>query len=376
MPTRKMNNVRPHLFLGAASDALDEDQIVDNGITHILSLLSEPLPPLDCHGKVKFVPILDCDTADLLAVLEDCLEFVSSAVKSGGNVLVHCIAGVSRSSSVVIAYLMRTEKLNFYQAYKEVQKKRPIISPNDGFAEQLRLFEMTNCKVNLSHPMYKLMKMKIAIANSETGEFDRSKMSMGWLSSSNVAGPEDVVYRCRKCRSLLFSSEHVVTHPVGDSPLLYDGSSRVDGKDPKEVAAAQAEACKLTLHTMPLDWMEKTLEAGEQEGKLSCPKCNSRLGTYKWSGARCGCRFWVVPFFSFPRRRVDECAPIGQVMATARHSVPPQRAAAAPSAHGGGDGAPAAAPAAGGDDDASAAAVDSASYSVPTGRVDDEPNRD
>eukprot|EP00117_Sycon_ciliatum_P012086 scpid92523/ scgid4556/ Dual specificity protein phosphatase 12; Glucokinase-associated dual specificity phosphatase len=223
MPTRKMNNVRPHLFLGAASDALDEDQIVDNGITHILSLLSEPLPPLDCHGKVKFVPILDCDTADLLAVLEDCLEFVSSAVKSGGNVLVHCIAGVSRSSSVVIAYLMRTEKLNFYQAYKEVQKKRPIISPNDGFAEQLRLFEMTNCKVNLSHPMYKLMKMKIAIANSETGEFDRSKMSMGWLSSSNVAGPEDVVYRCRKCRSLLFSSEHVVTHPVGDSPLLYDG---------------------------------------------------------------------------------------------------------------------------------------------------------
>lgn len=86
---RGMSAIRPQLFLGSANDAMDGEQLTASGITHILSLLTEPLPALDKHGTVKFVDIMDCDEADLLEVLEDCLQYMKAAIDGGGKVLVH-----------------------------------------------------------------------------------------------------------------------------------------------------------------------------------------------------------------------------------------------------------------------------------------------
>ncbi|KAA8583485.1 hypothetical protein FQN60_014693 [Etheostoma spectabile] len=55
-----------------------------------------------------------------------------------GVVLVHCNAGVSRSSSVVIGYLMMREGLLFDDAYSQVKVARPSIRPNPGFYQQLQ----------------------------------------------------------------------------------------------------------------------------------------------------------------------------------------------------------------------------------------------
>jgi protein-tyrosine phosphatase len=58
------------------------------------------------------------------------------------KVLVHCHAGVSRSSTIVISYLMR-KYINFSlnDALKFVKSKRPIIKPNKGFMKQLQKYE-------------------------------------------------------------------------------------------------------------------------------------------------------------------------------------------------------------------------------------------
>ena len=51
------------------------------------------------------------------------------------------------------------------------------------------------------------------------------------------------------------------------------------------------------------------LEVGaftDNEGKLSCPHCQSKLGSFTWSGNQCSCGQWVVPAFSFSKRKVDE----------------------------------------------------------------------
>lgn len=58
-----------------------------------------------------------------------------------GVVLVHCNAGVSRSSSVVIGYLMQTEALSFEDAYDQVKLARPSIHPNRGFHQQLQSYK-------------------------------------------------------------------------------------------------------------------------------------------------------------------------------------------------------------------------------------------
>jgi protein-tyrosine phosphatase len=56
-------------------------------------------------------------------------------------VYVHCAAGVSRSASVVIAFLMKEFKMKFQEAFDFVKERRPQIMPNSNFRSQLEIFE-------------------------------------------------------------------------------------------------------------------------------------------------------------------------------------------------------------------------------------------
>lgn len=56
-------------------------------------------------------------------------------------VLVHCLAGVSRSVTVTLAYLMHAKLINFEQAFALVRTRKPDISPNFHFLRQLHAFE-------------------------------------------------------------------------------------------------------------------------------------------------------------------------------------------------------------------------------------------
>lgn len=63
------------------------------------------------------------------------------AYQSGQGVLVHCQAGVSRSATIVIAYLMKHTLMTMTDAYKYVRSRRPVVSPNLNFMGQLLEFE-------------------------------------------------------------------------------------------------------------------------------------------------------------------------------------------------------------------------------------------
>ena len=52
--------------------------------------------------------------------------------------LVHCLAGQSRSAATVAAHLMRCERLSAVRALAEVTARRPNAAPNHGFVEQLQ----------------------------------------------------------------------------------------------------------------------------------------------------------------------------------------------------------------------------------------------
>jgi protein-tyrosine phosphatase len=63
---------------------------------------------------------------------------MDEAIESGGVVLVHCHAGISRSSSTVISYLMRKYDLTLKDAIEHTRSQRWFINPNPGFMKQLK----------------------------------------------------------------------------------------------------------------------------------------------------------------------------------------------------------------------------------------------
>lgn len=70
-----------------------------------------------------------------------CIPFAEEARQANTNVLIHCMAGISRSVTLTIAYLMYHFGLSMHAAYQFVKEKRPAISPNLNFMGQLVEFE-------------------------------------------------------------------------------------------------------------------------------------------------------------------------------------------------------------------------------------------
>jgi protein-tyrosine phosphatase len=64
-------------------------------------------------------------------------EWVTKMRQQNKKVLFHCAAGVSRSASFVIAYLMKDQGISYQEAFNFVKSKRSIIRPNSGFVQQL-----------------------------------------------------------------------------------------------------------------------------------------------------------------------------------------------------------------------------------------------
>ncbi|KAJ3023376.1 UNVERIFIED_CONTAM: hypothetical protein HDU68_008642 [Siphonaria sp. JEL0065] len=91
--------------------------------------------------KMYDFPIEDTPAAPIRWIFEKCCEVVEAARLLGENVLIHCHAGVSRSSTIVLAYLMRFQRLTLYEAWLVTYKARPIIRPNEGFARALQELE-------------------------------------------------------------------------------------------------------------------------------------------------------------------------------------------------------------------------------------------
>jgi len=85
-------------------------------------------------------PLADSKHENLFPIFSECIDFIDSARQSGA-VLVHCEQGISRSATVMIAYLMFIEKLDARAALNKLQDARPQVAPNSGFWKQLKKWE-------------------------------------------------------------------------------------------------------------------------------------------------------------------------------------------------------------------------------------------
>jgi len=151
------DEILPNLFLGNMFCASNESFLREKRISKILIVGKGLNRSYPLKFEYMEIPVEDEPDENLLPYFEACIEFIDSGLSKKQAVLVHCAAGVSRSSTVVIAYLMRTQNMSFSDALSFVTDKRPIISPNQGFVKQLKLYEEMGCKLDVSNEKYLLL---------------------------------------------------------------------------------------------------------------------------------------------------------------------------------------------------------------------------
>ncbi|KAG2435576.1 hypothetical protein HYH02_011870 [Chlamydomonas schloesseri] len=128
------------LYLSSCHLEAQRDTLKQANITHVLQVGTELTPTHPGLFLYKNIPVLDLEEEDLVKYFQECFRFIDAG-REAGAVLVHCAAGISRSATVVIAYLMAHGSLSLEDARSAVKAARPAINPNQGFLLQLQLFQ-------------------------------------------------------------------------------------------------------------------------------------------------------------------------------------------------------------------------------------------
>merc|ERR1711916_3828 len=135
-----------------------QDNELENKITHILNCAGVVCPDYFPDDYVyKTLYLADGKAENIISHIYNCLDFMDTAINSGGRVYVHCWQGVSRSSAFTIAYLMFKNDWPYKQTHEFVKAIRGVANPNTGFMCQLLEWH------KLMHSPIKKMRMYIIL---------------------------------------------------------------------------------------------------------------------------------------------------------------------------------------------------------------------
>jgi predicted protein tyrosine phosphatase len=138
---------RASVFVGSLEAASSAQLLDAHGITHIVNCMRHPREGASTHSQLQCLhfPVENWNANLVLsngkthataenvaaarALFSPVMSFITSAVSSGGRVLIHCFAGAHRAGTVGVAVLMRLEGINVSQATARVRELRPVVDP-------------------------------------------------------------------------------------------------------------------------------------------------------------------------------------------------------------------------------------------------------
>ena len=136
----------PGLYLSGIAAAKNPSKLAELSITKIVCCCMCTEFPLSDEIKTSTyfrVEVEDMSREPIEMYFEEASDFISEALESNQGVLVHCRSGVSRSSTIVLAFLLTRMGMRLFDAFFLLRSKRSIVTPNIGFMGQLQKLEMT-----------------------------------------------------------------------------------------------------------------------------------------------------------------------------------------------------------------------------------------
>ena len=153
-----ISQITSPIYIGSQDNANDYALITKLGITHIINC-THPLEHFPNKFEDRGISYLNVSIGDnpgepISDYFDEAFDFIEDVIHSGHKVLVHCQMGISRSTTIVISYLMRKNKLSFKHASAIVTGIRPFASPNIGFISQLTEHELQLKNTHDSYEFY------------------------------------------------------------------------------------------------------------------------------------------------------------------------------------------------------------------------------
>lgn len=132
-----------YLYLGSRYTASNRNLLDQHGITAVVNVTPDEPNHFSNDSTFSYLscPINDDPDENISAYFDVASDFIEQARNEGRVILVHCRGGVSRSPTIIIAYLIKYRDMDLQQAFTLVRKCRRI-KPNDGFCKQLIEYEI------------------------------------------------------------------------------------------------------------------------------------------------------------------------------------------------------------------------------------------
>lgn len=233
------------------------------------------------------------------------------------NLVFFSYYGVSRSATIVIAYIMKKHKLKFDKAFERVKLKRNLVSPNYGFIQQLRLFHRMGFRIDNQDEKYKIYRLRLAADKIQKAKILPSNFSDLIKPDPAITQeiPEPIVFRCKRCRRILANKSNLLLHYVSkdeisnteentpnqqmDQNIQKLLATSINENSQSEKSQQEKEAatiCTDAYFFEPIAWMHDIIN--QSQGTLNCPKCKAKLGKFNWvMSSKCPCGKQVSTIF-------------------------------------------------------------------------------
>ena len=154
-----LSQITKSLYLSDAVAAKDKAMLSTNHITTVINVSMEATDTFLEDIQYVKVPLADAPNSRLYDFFDFIADHIHSVEMKQGRTLLHCAAGVSRSATFCLAYLMKYHSMSLLDAHTWTKSCRPTIRPNNGFGEQLIYYEFKLFSKNTVHMISSSMGM-------------------------------------------------------------------------------------------------------------------------------------------------------------------------------------------------------------------------
>lgn len=141
--------ITDQFLIGNMEASKDLKFLQNSGITHIVNCAYQCSNHFPGKFKYLHLRISDLPSTNIFRFFKEAIQFLEEASRDKKNkILVHCIAGHSRSVTILTGFLMFQDLQGAESVLKMIQEKRKGANPNSGFLKQLEIFGMILAKLN------------------------------------------------------------------------------------------------------------------------------------------------------------------------------------------------------------------------------------